>query len=223
VIRAVALALFVAGCLPQRPGAPEAEPEPVAAPKAPAGSLVELESQIIIATNRLRENPRAFAAELERYRGFIDGNLVRFPDRERPVIAHEGVAAVDEAIAAIRRVEPLPRLAVSGGLTHAAREHAVDVGRHGHIDHVGSDGSQPHERMARHGRLVGYSAENINTRHRRGLWAVIDLFVDDGVASRGHRLALIGSDYRYIGVGCAPHVKWEVVCVMDLAEGYRDR
>lgn len=228
-------ALSIAACLPpqQRRGerpppaeypgpGPGPEQAAVAAPKAPAHSLEELERQIVAAVNRLRRDPRAFAAELERYRTFIDGNLVRFPDRDRPVIAHEGVAAVDEALAAIRRVDPLPQLEVSAGLTRAARAHAVDVGRAGHIEHVGSDGSQPHQRMARFGELLGYSAENINTRHRRGLWAVIDLFVDDGVKSRGHRLNLIGKAYRHIGVGCAPHIKWEVVCVMDLAEDFQD-
>lgn len=223
-----AAALIAAGlvaCLPPQKQQPEGQypgPDPVAAPKAPASSLDELERQIVAAVNRLRRDPAAFAAELERYRGFIDGNLVRFPDRDRPVIAHEGIAAVDEALGAIRQIGPLPQLEVSRGLTRAARAHAADVGQAGNINHVGSDGSQPHERMARFGRLMGNSAENINTRHRRGLWAVIDLFVDDGVESRGHRLNLVGPSFRYIGVGCAPHVKWEVVCVMDLAEGFRD-
>lgn len=188
----------------------------------PAPSLVRLEQEIVAAANRLRGDPAGFVAELRRYRGFIDGNLVRFPGRERPVIAREGTAAVDEAIAVLEQVEPLPELSVSAGLTRAARAHAADIGRSGHIAHTGSDGSHPHQRMARFGRLIGYSAENINTRHRRGLWAVIDLFVDDGIPGRGHRLNLLGAGYRFIGVGCAPHVEYDIVCVMDLAEGYVD-
>ena len=114
-------------------------------------------------------------------------------------------------------------LTVSAGLSRAAREHATEQGKAGIIDHSGADGSHPHERMERYGRLGGLSGENIGTGHDVGKWAVIDLFVDDGVASRGHRDNLTEAKFRVVGVGCHKHTQWRIICVMDFAAKYTER
>ena len=84
-------------------------------------------------------------------------------------------------------------------------------------------GSLPHERMERYGKLRGLSGENIGTGHADARTAVIDLFIDDGVSSRGHRDNLLEPKYKLVGVGCAAHTQWQIICVMDFAAGLREK
>lgn len=224
-----------------RPGPaarPEPRPEPAPAPapargddEPPAGdaparadSMSELERAVAEEINRMRRNPRAWAAALQRYRGYYDGRFLRLPGSDIPIQTFEGVAAVDEAIAAARASKPLPELRVSPGLGRAARDHAKEIGAAGSIDHFGKDRSSPFDRMKRHGRLDGTAGENIGTAiHGAGELVVIDLFVDDGIASRGHRKNLLSPRYHVVGVGCAPHKAYGTICVLDFAEGYEER
>lgn len=215
---------------PRRPGNQGGRgkaPRPAGpAEDAPPASkdMASLERGIVDEINRLRRNPRAYAASLQRYRGYYDGAFLRLPGSDIPIQTFEGVAAVDEAIAAARRSKPLPEMKLSPGLSRAAREHARELGKAGTMDHSGKDGSSPFERMRRYGQMDGLSGENIGTAmHGRAEFAVIDLFVDDGVQGRGHRKNLLTPRYKVVGVGCAPHKAYGTICVMDFAEIYQDR
>ena len=218
---------------PRRPGkqggrgnAPRpAEPaEPAGDVPAASKDMAALERGIAEEINRLRRNPRAYAASLQRYRGYYDGAFLRLPGSDIPIQTFEGVAAVDEAIAAAKRAKPLPEMKLSAGLSRAAREHAKELGKAGTMDHSGKDGSSPFERMRRHGEMDGMAGENIGTAmHNRAEFSVIDLFVDDGVQGRGHRKNLLMPRYKVVGVGCAPHRAYGTICVMDFAEIYQDR
>ncbi|WP_428264133.1 CAP domain-containing protein [Haliangium sp.] len=181
-----------------------------------------LERGIVVETNRLRRDPRGYAAVLKRWRGYYDGPFLRLPGQVA-LQTFEGVAAVDEAIAVARRTEAIPVLEVSAGLSRAARRHAEEIGRAGTIDHRGADGSGPFDRMRRHGEVFGMSGENIGTGHDVAAHMVVDLFVDDGVASRGHRDNLLEGRFRIVGVGCAPHRHYGTVCVFDFAESFEAR
>ncbi len=219
---------------PPAPASPPATaPSPPAAPSAPTGDaafeaaakaagMTALERGIVLETNRLRSNPRAFRADLRAYRARYDGVLLRLPGQVA-IQTFEGPAAVDEAIAAARDAEPAPALKLSAGLSRAARAHAEAIGAAGTIEHRGADGSGPYDRMARHGRVGGMSGENIGTGHDDASLMVIDLFVDDGVPSRGHRDNLLEPRYRVVGVGCAPHSRYRTVCVFDFAEAFEPR
>ncbi|HWN68383.1 MAG TPA: CAP domain-containing protein [Haliangium sp.] len=211
----------------QRPAPAPArgDDEPAAGePPARADSMSELERTVAAEINRMRRNPKAWVAALQRYRGYYDGRFLRLPGSEIPIQTFEGVAAVDEAIAAARASKPLPEMRVSPGLTRAAREHAKEIGAAGSIEHIGKNGSTPFDRMKRQGRLDGMAGENIGTAiHGAGELVVIDLFVDDGIDSRGHRKNLLSHRYNVVGVGCAPHKAYGTICVLDFAEGFEDR
>jgi GNAT superfamily N-acetyltransferase len=215
-------------------GRPEPRPDPAPergddsprADEAPAraDSMSELERAIAEEINRMRRNPKAWVSALQRYRGYYDGRFLRVPGGEIPIQTFEGVAAVDEAIAAARASKPLPEMRVSPGLGRAAREHAKEIGAAGTIDHYGKNGSTPFDRMKRQGRLDGMAGENIGTAlHGAGELVVIDLFVDDGVQGRGHRKNLLSPRYHVVGVGCAPHKAYGTICVLDFAEAFEER
>ena len=102
----------------------------------------------------------------------------------------------------------------------AARLHARDLGPRGALTHVGADGRRLSERLERLGTWHGLIAENIGTLEEDPRQVVIQLLVDDGVPSRGHRHNLFNPDLHQAGVGLAPHRDYQVVTVIDYADSF---
>jgi uncharacterized protein YkwD len=177
---------------------------------------------VVAAVNTLRRDPPGYAGTLAKHRRNYHDNYLYLPGVDAPILTVEGVRAVDEAIKAARRAKPRAELRLSSGLSRAARAHAIEIGRAGTVDHDGRDGSQPLQRMERHGRVVGLSGENIGTGWGGAAVMVMSLFIDDGVIGRGHRVNLLEPEYRVFGVGCAAHKRFGTVCVLDFAAGYRE-
>ncbi len=203
------------------PGVEGAESEAADRPGRGQG-LTPFEAGVVAAVNRLRRDPRAYAAALERHRRNYHENYLYLPGLDAPILTVEGVRAVDEAIRAARRARPRAELRLSPGLSRGARAHAIEIGRAGTVEHDGRDGSQPLQRMERHGRVLGLSGENIGTGWGDSGVMVMSLFIDDGVIGRGHRVNLLESEYRVFGVGCSAHKRFGTVCVIDLAADFRE-
>jgi hypothetical protein len=47
--------------------------------------------------------------------------------------------------------------------------------------------------------------------------SVINLLIDDGVPSRGHRTNLVNPQFLKVGIATGPHTKFRTCCVMDFA------
>ncbi len=201
-----------------RPAPPVARPSK-AAIKAANAKLGALGRQVATEVNRLRANPKAYAAHLKALRAKYDGRLLHLPGRD-PIRTREGVAAHDEAIRALTATGKRKPLRWEEGLARAAADHARDIGARGVLDHASRDGSSPIDRVQRYGILQGAGGENIDVGFRDPRLVVIHLLIDDGVPDRGHRDALLDKAYTQIGVACAPHTRYAVVCVMDFADDY---
>lgn len=198
-------------------------PAPTAHTTPPAPrSFGALEAAVLAEMNLLRKDPGAYARKLVALRPAYRGDLI-IRDPAGPAIrTQEGVAALDEAIEALRRAPArLPRLARSAGLTRAARAHARDLAESGLLGHAGSDGSGPDERVSRIGKWDGMVAENIAFGPSDAEEIVIGLLVDDGVPSRGHREVLLTRELFFAGVACGPHPTYQVTCVIDYATSFR--
>lgn len=209
---------------PLEPAAAKPAPEVIlvsAGPRRPQG-MTDFEAELAATVNRMRRDPAWLAARLARLRRNYEGDYLNLPGVDAPILTSEGTAAVDEAIATARRSKPRPELRLSPGLTRAARAHAVEIGGAGTLDHSGRDGSEPYERMGRHGKVTGLSGENIGTGYGDGEVMALSLYIDDGVPGRGHRRNLLEGDFRVFGVGCARHGRYGNVCVLDFAGGFRE-
>ncbi|MEO0984270.1 MAG: CAP domain-containing protein [Cyanobacteria bacterium J06639_14] len=184
--------------------------------------LATLADDIIAETNAVRTDPAGYAAKLEALRPYYQGTLIKLPGQ--PIIETvEGVAALDEAIAALQATAPLTALTVSPGLTQGAADHADDIGPQGGIGHYGLDGSAPLERATRYGRVPpgNLLGENISFgAPTLAAWHVMQLLVDDDVPDRGHREAMLRPNYQFTGSACAPHAVFRIVCVMTYASAY---
>jgi len=166
-----------------------------------------------------RVQPKAYAKHLRELRPYFEGLLWNRPGRV-PLRTEEGVAALDEAIAFLESARPVGPLRFNEGLARAARLHALDIGPRGSLEHVGSDGSRLSDRLNRRGRWEGLIAENISTGEEEARQVVIQLLIDDGVASRGHRRNLFNPGLHQAGAGAAPHRDYRTVTVIDYADGF---
>jgi hypothetical protein len=182
-----------------------------------------LEAGIVEELNRVRTDPAGYARHLEALLPLFEGKLWR--SAQGLLETDEGAAAVREAIAALRATAPMGPLQRSPGLSAAARDLVRDQGASGEMGHVGGDGSTADDRISRYGRWDGGLSENVTYSGYATVGprdVVIQLLVDDGVRSRGHRANILDPAMRLVGVACGPHPHAPVMCVMDHVQEYEE-
>lgn len=185
--------------------------------------LTGVEAAVVEEVNLVRSDPARYARTcLVPLRSYYRGRLLCYPGKI-PVATTEGVAALDECIRVLQRSRPVATLSPSGGLSKAARDHALDQGRTGKTGHEGSDGSSMLERIERYGTWEGAAGENISYGFTDAREIVAALLIDDGVPSRGHRRNLLEGRFTRVGVGTGPHRVYRGMCVIDFAGGYTSR
>ncbi|PYT06730.1 MAG: CAP domain-containing protein [Acidobacteria bacterium] len=188
--------------------------------KAPLSFLSPTERDIVAETNKVRRDPAGYAAELEGWRGRFKENRIELPASDIRIRSQEGLAALEDAIHALRRSRPAPPLAVSKGMTLAARAHLRDMAGSGKFRHRGTDGSEVVERLRRYGTPKKTAGENLMAGVGDGREVVAALLIDDGVPSRGHRSNILDREFRATGVACGPHPRYRVMCVIAYAGGF---
>ena len=55
--------------------------------------------------------------------------------------------------------------------------------------------------------------ENCSYGKETAVGIVMQLFIDDGVPSRGHRTNLMNADFREVGIFAGPHKEFRIMCV----------
>ena len=178
--------------------------------------LSKVEQEILEEMNLARQYPAAYARHLENLRNYYEDDLLKAPGKT-PVRTLEGTKAVDEAIRFLKTTKPVRKLRASEGLSQAARDHVNDQGRSGKTGHIGQDGSKPYERMERYGSWEGLSGENIAYGDETARMIVMQLIIDDGVPTRGHRENIFNPEFQYTGVAVGPHPVYRTMCVINYA------
>ncbi|MET0270745.1 MAG: CAP domain-containing protein [Sphingomonas sp.] len=176
------------------------------------------ESAIIHEMNRARADPVGYARELEPLRRSFHGRIVREPGRPVDRITNEGVSALDEAIAWLRRQRPRGPLDTNNRLALAARDHTRSQGPTGVLGHGGHDGSSPLQRIERRGLSPYMVGEVIAYGPETAREVVRELIIDDGVADRGHRDAIFEAEFTRAGAACGPHAAYGAMCVVEFAD-----
>ncbi|RAX54478.1 hypothetical protein CCY99_03780 [Helicobacter sp. 16-1353] len=181
--------------------------------------LSEVEKQVIFELNKARSNPARFAKEyLEPMVGQFNGKMIKKGNMN--MMTNEGVAAVNDAINALKAQKAVSPLQPSKGLSKAAQDFAKEQSQTGAMGHNGKDGSTMKSRIESNGKWQKTIGENINYGSANANQIVVDLIIDDGVPTRGHRKNIYNDNYKVVGIGVNTHPKYKNVCVMDFAGGF---
>ncbi|HNV95401.1 MAG TPA: CAP domain-containing protein [Bacteroidales bacterium] len=146
------------------------------------------EKEVIMYVNMARAYPQYFLMmKLNPYLESINANKNDF--------------YIKTLISTLKKAKPLHLLYYDEKLSTIAKNHAKLIGSKGII---------------RHNTGNNYlDGENIDYNDTNPLEIVIDLLIDHGVSSLGHRKNILDFGYRQIGVGIAPHKVYGKTCVMD--------
>lgn len=202
---------------------------PFAGGRASSGTDIEsadylspTEKDLVREINLLRSNPQAYVAYLEQAKKYYKGKDYK-PPGQVALATVEGVAAVDEAISALRAAKPLSPFSLSKGMSSAAKDHVKDLGSTGNVGHKGTDGSTVEVRVNRYGNFSNGIGENIVYQNDTAREVVIGWLIDDGVATRGHRRNLLSTGYRYLGVCVGTRSSYGSMSVLTFAGDFAER
>jgi uncharacterized protein YkwD len=129
----------------------------------------------------------------------------------------EGVTALKECIAYLKKSQPVPVLIPNEGISKAAKDHLRDQSQNGGTGHEGTDNSDLKDRIERYGEWHVRIAENISYGELTPRQVVIYLLIDDGIPSRGHRQTFLQKDLLLVGISEGNHPYYKKMCVMDFA------
>ena len=176
-----------------------------------------LDREVLTGINQARTDPAAPARELQACRQLYRGRVVHDPQEFGDRLTAEGVSAVDEAIAFLKRQRPLPPLIPFAPLAEAAADQVRDQGPRGLVGHLSANGATPADRVRRHGPMRGVVAETISYGEVSAQGVVRAFVIDDGVRNRGHRADLFDPGLHYAGVACGAHRVYRAMCVVDFS------
>ena len=113
----------------------------------------------------------------------------------------------------LAKVKNLQPLYPEKDLYTIAYGHAVKSGKKGSVGHEGSDRRFKPV-------MIKYNmvAENCAYGFEKGSTNAIQLLIDEGVSSLGHRKNMLHPQYNSIGVSIQPHKSYRFNCVMDFGK-----
>jgi len=178
-------------------------------------NLNTLKTEIFNEHNKIRKNPKSYIPILEKHLTYFKDDVMYKPNDPVGIMTQEGSKAFKECINFLKSCAPVKELQMNSSLSKSAQDHASDIGPKGLTDHIGSDGSEPGDRIERYLQWDVTIAENLDFGGKTGEEVIVSLIVDDGVKNRGHRSNVFKNDVKYIGIGLSQHKSdYEVCSVM---------
>lgn len=119
-------------------------------------------------------------------------------------------------------IKNLPMLKPNSRLAKAAKVHVDDIGPKGLTQHESSDGTATFTRVRKYYN-GGYMGENISFGYSAAMDIVLQLLVDDGVESLGHRHNILNKNFIRIGLSIGSHKQYRSCCVQDFSDDRDDK
>lgn len=144
------------------------------------------EIEMVKEINLVRSNPAGYIQYIEAYKNRIAEGR-----------AFGSVETANELISELRRTPKLTILQPTECIYAAAKKHGQDQRPTGDVDHVGTDGSYPWDRVKRECPNMLDGGENLVAGPSSVRDCVILLLIDDGIPNRGHRRTMLKADWKY--------------------------
>jgi uncharacterized protein YkwD len=178
----------------------------------------KLSSHIIEEHNVIRTNPKYYIPILRTYIKFFQGNILHRPSG-LIVITNEGYKAFAEAVEFLENINPVGQLVNDVRINLACREYVEKLGIDDSIDDKVSSMA---DRIENYAEWEGILSQCVDFGSNNAVDVIINILVDDGVASRIHRKALFAPEAKIIGCSSGKHYKFGVVSVINYLGGTSD-
>jgi hypothetical protein len=156
-----------------------------------------VEPEILSEINRVRTNPQSYALWLETQKQYYDQIWLKLPG-EKPVRAHRLEKAIDEAIAVLKKQQPLPPLNASEQTKVTANQELENFA-------TGNNNIQD----ISYGKITP-----------KGI--VMSLVVDELFPDRRRRKSLLSPDAKDTGVVCKNDPRYDKVCAIAYSDSVVD-
>jgi uncharacterized protein YkwD len=149
---------------------------------------------------------------------YVYVNLVRMQPKQflekvvRPYLQVSGEQNddVNSLLSDLAVLPSIPPVRFDKGLYESAKEHATVTGDKGLLGHSDTKG-----RLKKYApQITGYG-ENISYGEEDAVDIVMQLLIDSGIESKGHRYNILDRDFTYMGVSIHTHTKYDFTCVQD--------
>jgi len=185
-----------------------------------AAYLSPIEKDVVLEMNKVRTDPQKYAdLYIQPELRYYNGNLYQKPG-QITIQTQEGKKAVESCVSALSKTARVSVLTPELGLSLGAKDHTIDQGKTGKTGHDGSDKSTPLARILRYGKGYTQAGENLAYGPVSGREIVVQLLIDDGVPSRGHRTNIMNKNFSQTGVSFGPHPQFRTMCTITYANGY---
>jgi uncharacterized protein YkwD len=186
---------------------------------AKAESTSKIEKEVLEEINYVRKNPREYIKLLTSLKQEMKDKLIRLPNGQKWMLI-EGIASIDNAIEDLGKVSGLTPFKPSAGLAEVANNQLSDLKEDISYGHKGKDGSNLLTRLNRVGFVERYFSENISYYAQNAKFIVLVWLIDDNVKSRGHRKALLSTNFNEIGIAFANGKTNNGLCVAVFADKF---
>ncbi len=166
----------------------------------------ELDMAVLAEINLARSNPKNYA---ETYIAPLSGRF--------------SAEYFNECIEEMKALKPMLDYSFSPALWRMAKEHADTQGPTGKTGHDRTDGRTFQNALGDYCSSFISAGENISYGYNTARDIVIQLLVDDGVTTRGHRKNILNSGYTQAGAAVSTHSVYRHMCVIDFANGCVDK
>jgi hypothetical protein len=172
----------------------------------------EEEKDLFLLINIFRQYPKYLGNNLDRF------CKVFCTDEGYYIPSFVGGEYYEELKSYLLSLKSLPMFIPDISLFNSSKDHAIDAGTNGFTGHVSSNGDNVVTRVLKYNKKYNYIGECCDYGYKCAPNILIHLLVDDGVVSRGHRLAILDNGkygYNIIGISIQPHKVWKWNTVID--------
>jgi uncharacterized protein YkwD len=152
--------------------------------------IQDMDKEMIKEINFVRQYPQVYASIVAKHLADESNSWSGLSKEEYEA----GVELMEE----LKVMTPSQLLYPKQCVYEAAKKHGEDCKKRGFTNHTGSDGSSPFSRISSFCRNLSGN-ENIVGGCKNARTLVIQLLIDGGISSRGHRYNMLNPSWKYVG------------------------